>query len=110
MLSAQTVHSLADVDVETIDVKSLQIALQGFFNDYGWKQSAIATINAIIKLDLPALQSGRLWLEADARWHTKLQELKIWPEASEIKTINENKMASVGRLWATPVEINLPGK
>jgi hypothetical protein len=106
MQSASTVKTLADVDVDAIDVKPLQIALQEFFDDYGWKQSAIAAINAIIKLDLPALESVRLWLESDARCHTKLQELKIWPEASEIKTIPEKKLASVGRLWATPVEVN----
>jgi hypothetical protein len=106
MQSVSIVKGLAEVDVEAIDVKPLQIALQGFFNEYGWHQSAIANMNAIVKIDLLTLESVRQWLNADNNCRIKLQELKIWPEASEIKTIPENKMASVGRLWATPIEVN----
>lgn len=100
------VMALAEVGIEEMDVDKLQGELSNVFNDYAWYQKAIANLNNIVKMDIASLDSGRRWLAADERCYARLRDLKVWAEAHIVRGIGEDQLATVGRLWATPVRVN----
>ena len=108
----QKIEGLAQPPLDVFNVEELQNELQRFFSDYGWRQSAIADLNDVVKADLSTWEAMVRWLSIDSECRSELQKLKIWPEATKVlKGIDEASMASgMQRLWATPIKVNYPAQ
>ena len=88
--NSEKIKAQAMVDIEELNVAVLQRSIHQFFNDYDWSQSAIANLNAITKVDLTTLDSGKRWFAIDAECRQELRKLKIWREAEDfLKSISE---------------------
>jgi hypothetical protein len=75
----EEVRKLAEVDIESIDIDKLQHSIEMFFGEYSWRQSAIANLNVIVKLDIPDSEAGNNWLSIDKECRTELHPLKKTP-------------------------------
>lgn len=108
--SVERVKTLAERDIETINIDELQMAIRSFFSEYGWRQSAIANLNEIVKSEWTSSEAGQRWFAIDNECRVELQKLKIWPEAEKIlRRIDENDMATGGnRLWEKQLKVNYP--
>lgn len=97
---------LAETGLESMDVARLQDELAVFLNGYGWRQHAVAHLNAIVNRDLQQLDAAQQWFAADRKAADRFDAVLIWPEVSRKLRSQRDEFATVGEKWKQPIAVN----
>jgi hypothetical protein len=94
---------LAKVPIENIDIIEVQNDIFIFLSEYLQRQTGIATLNEITKIDLLGFEEMQAWLVLDAQARHEILKMKAWPEEAEKISENyDDKWASTGKAWKRP--------